>query len=549
MASNTAPEEDEVDRFVELYEEIGTVKGVAEHEDVDWSRPTVSKWLKRRGVTGDGDSGDDEEDTATPEPEPTVPDEEGRYEATDEGNEIGVDGDPSNLLPEPKTPNEILFEVLDRDPKLNDDVIAYIKQFESEYGQLSPSNVTDLLNDLSINNKRQTIGRVSRHYSNAINRRLRENPDLQYDERWATLLTKVTGDNSYIRNAQKQQHEQQIGGIQPPSPTQGAGGGPAAGGSGAQGITPPAGGQPSQQGQGSGIQPPQPQQNGAAQAQQPQQSAPQQPGGQGGQQEGLSPFEERLIGMLEEQMDNGQQQQVQQEPQDPTDQISQLINLQQQLEELQGAAQNGDGAVDEQVEQIAEQVDTRLSRLESQVTQAAGQQQQRPAPSGGGDDDSMFGDVARLAEQVDDPDVLNMLLEMKTDPEVLEAQAKRKEVENNTEWKKSLAESVSPAAAEKAIDAFLNLSSGLSQRANQAQQPQQAQQQRPPQQEPQPAQPEPQQEQERSVEMVDEGSQERTKPANPMESADMDTSPLREEGEAELESESTESDTTEEDEE
>ena len=572
MGSNTAPTEEEIDLFMELYEEEGTIKGVAEREEVDWSRPTVSKWIKRRQEEEEQEQEEEEQATEeNPEPdmntEPTPTQPEGDYTVDEEPV-------PENLVSEPDAPNDILLDIIERDPKLGEDEKKYVKRFFSDYGQLSPSDVTDILSDLSINNKRMTIGRINRHYEKAVNRRLREDPDLQYDERWATLLTKVTGDNHYIRQAQ--QHDPyggDIGGISPPNQS-GNGAGPAAGGGGINPPTPNGGGQ-NQQRTG-GVQAP-PRQ---AQAQPPMGGQPgvnpQQQQSQGGEQ-GLDPFQERLLEMLEEKIDDGNQTpQPTPEPKDATSQIQELLELQKQMEELQAATGGGSGGMDEEVQSLFQQVEQRMKLLEQQINDSGEdeRQQVQQTRSGGGDGDSMLGEIAMLAETVDDPDLLSTLIETQMDPEVLEARAKNREIENETEWKKALAESLSPAAAEKAIDAFLNVSSSLSNPAQQQNQQQRAQpapaqqpQGQPAQQaQAQPAQPARQEPNEQAtpgtdVEVVDDGnSRNRPDGQTPTPAtATADSSPLREQGEEALEGDGTEpdveetadaeTDTTEEDEE
>lgn len=543
MADNTPPSEEEVDRFMEIYEDEGTMKAVAEHEDVDYSRPTVSKWIKRRQEQEEEepeDTGDDMNTDHNPE-EP-----EGDYTVDEEPA-------PENLVSEQDAPNDILLDIIERDPKLGEDEKKYVKRFFSDYGQLSPSDVTDILSDLSINNKRMTIGRINRHYEKAVNRRLREDPDLQYDERWATLLTKVTGDNHYIR--QSQQHDPyggDIGGISPPNQS-GQGAGPAAGGGGINPPTPNGGGQNQQRSEGVQAPPRQ------TQAQQPMGGQPdvnpqqqqQQSGGQG-----LDPFQERLLEMLEEKIDDGNKTpQPTPEPKDATSQIQELLELQKQMEELQAATGGGGGGMDEEVQGLFQQVEQRMKLLEQQINDSGGdeRQQTQRTRTGGGDGDSMLGEIAMLAETVDDPDLLSTLIETQMDPEVLEARAKNREIENETEWKKALAESLSPAAAEKAIDAFLNVSSSLStpRPQQQPQQPQRAPAQQPQGQPAQQSQAQPAQQQPDAqaapgtdVEVVDDtDSRNRPDGQTPTPTTETtDSPPLREQGEEALEGDDTESD-------
>lgn len=560
MASNEPPTEEEVDRFMELYDELDTKKAVA--EEVDWSRPTVSKWIERRL-----EQQEEEEDEGEPgDADSTMEQQEGDP-GQGYGGESGIaaNGDagvredrplPDSLVSEPESPNDILLDIIDRDPKLGDDEMAYIKRFFEDYGQLSPSDVTDILSDLSINNKRMTIGRINRHYEKAINRRLREDPDLKYDERWATLLTKVTGDNHYIREAQ--QHDPyggDLGGIQPPTGETGGSGGQIGGG----GISPPADRSPTQPNR-DGIQAPpsQPNQQGrqaAAPQQQTRQQPPSQQQPQG--QDSLSPFEERLLEMLEQQISDDPDPQPQTEPQTTkqkgaADQLDELLQLQQKMEELQ-ARTGGDSGVDEEIQNISEQFEARMAQLEQRIAESSNEPQPTPQQTSTDDGgDSMFSEIAMLAERVDDPDMLSMLIETQTDPEVLEARAKKEEVASETQWKQSLAESLSPAAAEKAVDAFLNLTSGVSQQMNQRQARAQAQQQpaQQPQQpqQPQQAQPVQQQGEARGVEPVEEPEDTSPQPEPDTGAVESpgESSPLREQGVEEMEGEDEENDQEEE---
>ena len=528
MVDNDPPTEEEVDEFMEMYREHESKKAVAER--VDWSRSTVSKWIDRRvnDLEAQGldpmdpqpEDDDDQDDTVDNEPQPEPTPETGREQPRDNPTL------PEDLVSEPDSPNDILIDIIKRDPKLGDDEIEYIKQFFSDYGQLSPSDVTDILTDLSINNKRMTIGRINRHYEKAVNRRLREDPDLKYDERWATLLTKVTGDNSYIRQAQQYDRETSMGGIQPPTGTDQQNG--LADGSG--GITPPPD-SPTGPDRSQGPQQPpspNPQQRGtgtpaANPRTQVQRQPPQQPPQQQGGEDSLSPFEKRLLEMLEQQIQDGPTPQPEpQEPKGATDQIQDLLELQQKMEELQSMA-GGEEQSNEQIEQVMAQFQQQIARLEEKIGENNQQPEPTPAPSPDDNGDSMFSEIAMLAERVDDPDMLSMLIETQTDPEVLEARAKKEEVKNDTEWKKALAQSLSPAAAEKAIDGFLNLTNNMSNAAQQRQAAQRAQQQptqrRQPQQQPQ------------TVEAVDEPAPEQAEPAtaDPTQSGG-EESPLREEG-------------------
>lgn len=527
MPENEPPSEEEVDEFLKLYQEHESKKAVAER--VDWSRATVSKWLDRRF---------EELNKQGIDPLQYDPDAEEEQQTNDEGGGDGPGGEqrreeptdsptlPESLVSEPESPNDILIDIIKRDPKLGDDEIQYIKQFFDDYGQLSPSDVTDILSDLSINSKRMTIGRINRHYEKAVNRRLREDPDLKYDERWATLLTKVTGDNSYIRQAQQYDVETSMGGIQPPT-----GSGQQSGlADGSGGITPPPDSPTGGNQQPGPQQPPNPdpqqrrgESPGAFPRGQAQRQPPQQPPQQQGGEDSLSPFEKRLLEMLEQQIqDDPNPQPEPQEPKGATDQIQELLELQQKMEELQSMA-GGEEESNEQIEQVMAQFQQQIARLEDKIGESNQQPEPAPAPSPDDTGDSMFSEIAMLAEKVDDPDMLSMLIETQTDPEVLEARAKKEEVKNDTEWKKALAQSLSPAAAEKAIDGFLNLTNNMSNAAQQRQAAQRAQQQ--------PTQRRQPQQQAQTVEAVDEPAPEQAEPAtaDPTQSRG-EESPLREEG-------------------
>ena len=518
MANNEPPSEEEVDRFMDLYEQHGTKKAVA--EEVQWSRPTVSKWIDRRLE-------EQEEGEAPAEPEPEPEPEPAPEQAREPEPEQEKRPLPDDLIKEPESPNDILLGIIDRDPKLGGDEAAYLERFFEDYGQLSPSDVTAILQDLSINNKRMTISRITRHYEKAINRRLREDPDLQYDQRWATLLTKETGDNHYIQQAQQvDTGTGGLGGIQPPRNGRGGGrGGPGM----ESGINAPGPSANAEQPR-EGIVAPPPQQPDQQQA--PQQPAPQPQQGAGGQQ-GLDPFQQRLLEMLEEKMDNGDSTPAAPQSSSATEQIQELLQLQQQMEQLQPGDGGQSAEMADKLGAVVEQMDQRMARLEQQIQESGGneaqQQAQQQLEASG---DSMLGEIAMLADKVDDPDLLSMLIETQTDPAVLEARAKSKEVENETEWKKAVAESLSPKATETAVGVFSNLLSNLSQQQQAPQQPQQPAQQ--PAQQPQQAQParQPQQNGGGNVAVVDDQQQD-APPKRPEPSAGT-SSPLREEGEREM---------------
>lgn len=241
--------------------------------------------------------------------------------------------------------------------------------------------------------------------------------------------------------------------------------------------------------------------------------------------------------MLEDQMSDDSGTEPAPEPSSPTDQIQELVELQAQMEQLQSAGGEGEAEVAEQVSAVIEQMDERMRRLEQQIAEQGSEQPpQQPQQESALGSDSMLGEIAMLADQVEDPDLLSMLIETQTDPEVLEARAKSKEVENETEWKKAIAESLSPQATEKAVDLLGNLTSGLS--APAAQQPPQ----RPQQQAQQPQQPQrqPQQQPQRQAQDVaivedDQPQASAPEPEPETDEAEEVSSPLREEGEREIE--------------
>ncbi len=468
MVDNDPPTEEEVDEFMELYEEHGTKKAVAER--VDWSRPTVSKWIDRRisDMEKQKEQEKAEEPEVSPESEPETPGPAAGGDGQPSGQSTGIAPPiPDDLMKEPEAPNDILLDIMDRDPKLGDDEVAYVKRFFDDYGQLSPSDVTDILSDLSINNKRMTIGRINRHYEKAINSRLREDRDLQYDERWATLLTKVTGDNSYIRRAMEYDNfGGSIGGIQPPAPPRG---GETTGRKVGSGIAPPPTNPPSTAGEvgGNGIVPPEPQsspQGGEMDAQVPR-AAP--------QSGSLDPFQERVLELLEDTLNekkNTPEPPIQ-DSKGAAGQIQELVEIQQQIQQLQGMGNSGANEVDAKVEQIRDELSQQLALVQQQI-QEQDTQQQVPTPTAGGEssEPSMLSEIAMLSETIDDPDTLKMLIEMQTDPAVLEARAKKEEVETDSQWKTALAESLSPAAAEKAIDALTNITKAAGRAQQQRQQ-------------------------------------------------------------------------------
>lgn len=553
MGANTSPSDEEIDRFEELYAELGSVKAVSNHDDVDWSAPTVSKWLKRRGVMGDGSSGDGGGDSESstdsepePAPEPAGEPVEGDYVAEPEP-EQSIEEQFSDILEdEPPSPNDILWDVLATDPDIKDKHVDYLRRFEDQYGVFSPDDVSGKLNELKITNKRMTINRVVSNYRTEINRKLQKDQDLAKKEEWALLLTKTTGDPRYLREAEG---GGSVGQFEQAGPSIAGPGGrdqPAQD----QIQAPAPGGQQNQYGQQQGQQPGQrPQQTngarGAPQRNGQQVTPPSQPVGAGGQQQGgeqaLDPFQERLLEMLEQQMDDGDD--TAPTPTSESDslssQIEEIAQIQKTLDDMGGGDGNNE-ELTQAIQQINEQVDQKLARLEAKVSEMDSGGNQTPVPTGGGGEGGgTMSEIAALAQQIEDPDVLSTVIESQMDPEVIKAKAETEEVENDAQFKRALAEALSPAATEKAVEALSNLTSGINTAAQAAGQPQQPRQQ-------QPQQPQQGGAQSRGVEVVDEGQTTQEEPAmsNPSEATE-ESSPLREQGEEEL----SETDTPEGDEE
>lgn len=524
MGSNKfeSPSDEEIDEFVELYEEEGTIKGVA--DQVNWSRKTVSKWLKDRGVVGDNgsssgsDSSDGGDSDTSGGPDPTA----------------GQGGSPPIQTAE--SPNDVLRRVIETDPKLGEDELEWIEIHMEDHGVLSTSNVAQALNQLSISNKHMTINRVTERYANAVNRKLREQPSLQQQEDWAILLTKETGQpyhSGYNQQGYGQQQQAGNSGIAPPPQQQGQN--PA----GASISAPPQqAGQPQQQPtrgatpQPNGAQEPEPEPTpetseedeedtvseaaypGRTQIQPPGQQpmrgqqAPQgqvppnpqqspQDGGSDGD-DSMSPLEEMAMEMIrKEMMDGDTSPEPEPEPQEPQSEVEELIERQeelQQLIDLFGAEEDSDGGIPEELAEAVNGLNQRIAQLESKVESQESASDPTPSiemDTGGNSPGFGLGEIAQLAQTVEDDDLVKQVLKMQQDPDVIEAERKRQEALQQSEWKKSLVESLSPAATEKAVETLASLSSGLMQGASQAQQgaPQQPQAQQP--QQPQQAEPEP----------------------------------------------------------
>ena len=549
MVDNQPPSEEEVDRMVELYDELGTMAAVASHEDVDYAKSTVSKWIRRRQEETEEQEMDEE-----PEPQGGDYEVEQEPEQREQAPEPPVEEQFADILEdEPPSPNDILWDVLSADPDLKDKHVEYLRRFEDQYGVFSPDDVSGKLSELKITNKRMTINRAVSNYRTEINRKLQKNEDLAQREEWALLLTKTTGNPRYLREADAggsaAQFEQAGPAIEGPAGGQKQARGdqiqaPAPGGQQRQ-NTPDRGweSQPYQQRQQSGAprvngQQPQGTQPPAASQPDPMPDKPvgvnQQPAGQ---EQGLNKFQQKVLEMLEQQLDSepSQPEPATSESDSLTSQIQEIVEIQETLDSMGGGGGENE-ELTQAIQQINEQVDQKLARLEAKVAEmdsGGGGQQAPVAPSNG--EGGTMSEIAALAQQIEDPDVLSTVIESQMDPEVIKAKAETEEVENDAQFKRALAEALSPAATEKAIEAFSNLTSGISTAAEQAQQqPRQPQQAQQPQRQPQQAQ-QPQQGQARDVEVVEDDAGPAEEPAmsDPAEATE-ESSPLREQGEEEL---------------
>lgn len=533
MASNQPPTEEEVDRMVELYDELGTMAAVADHEDVDYAKSTVNKWIRRR--TEDDDEDNMEED---------LPEDDGRYEAEPTEEAAVVEEEPpieeqfSDILEdEPPSPNDILWDVLSTDPDIKDKHVEYLRRFEDQYGVFSPDDVSGKLNELKITNKRMTINRVVSNYRTEINRKLQKDDELAQREEWALLLTKTTGNPRYLREADGASNVAQFEQAGP------AIGGPV-GGQGQPAAdqiqAPPPGpnGQQPQQRAAAGNRPQQAAGVGSPAPQRGQQP-PEQPAPSPQQQAGggdeITPFQERLLEMLEQNMDNqpDQPERGGSESDSLSEQIQEIAEIQKTLDSMGGGAGENEELA-QAIQQINEKVDQKLARLEAKVAETGGSSDPSPSSqSGGGESGGPMSEIAALAQQIEDPDVLSTVIESQMDPEVIKARAETEEVENDAKFKRALAEALSPKATEKAVEAISNLTSGVSAAA------QADRRQRQPVQQPAPAQQQPAQQQQpqqaRDVEVVEDEAQPTEEPAmsEPADSSG-ESSPLREEGEQEL---------------
>jgi len=200
--------------MVELYEELDSKKAVAEHEDIDYSRTTVTKWINRRLEEEEDDTEDeptmgDDPFSAGPDDEPIEDDD---WADVDAGSDEFEPEEPEDeedfsdiLVDEPPEPNEILLDVLETDPGIKEKHAKYVQTKFDQYGQMAPSDLVSTLNQIKITNKNQVIRRVKENYEQRINTRQRREDDITQYEPWATLFTKITGDPSYIQQAEASQ--------------------------------------------------------------------------------------------------------------------------------------------------------------------------------------------------------------------------------------------------------------------------------------------------------------------------------------------------------
>ena len=467
MGTHESPTEEEKERFEELYGELGSARKVAEHEDVDWSRATVSKWLKRRGVMSSPGSENPEEGVSE-EPDP-------------EGSDV------ETAVQQAPDPNDILRRVVRKDPGLGDDELDWLEGYIEDYGVLSSNDVQVALDQLKFTNKNMTISRVTTRYVETVNRVLRENPHLQWEEPWSTLLTKETG----------QPYNQSPQGYQQPNGGQGASMSAPPAGRGQMGgnqqqsqIAPPPGGreapdreqEPGQRGQQpnrqnpqqGAIQPPQQQPYGRQPPRQPPQQQQQ-------EDDGMSPLEEFAMEMLRDQMSGNDTEQKQPEPKgSDIDKIRELRELREEFESLTGADQD-DTDDSDKFEQMMSAFEQRMSQLEAQISQQESQSQTPTQSFTGGGEDSGPGldlaGIASLADSIDDPELIEMAVKMQTDPDVIKAEIEREKAMNEGQWKSAVFESLSPAATEKAVDALSSLATGVLEAGRSGQQQAAAQQQ------------------------------------------------------------------------
>lgn len=208
--------------------------------------------------TGEDETGDND-----PEPRADLG-SVGGDDGPDFADRLKEVGDVMDQEPERETPNDILQRVLGMEPSLSDAQEDWLIERAKLEGVLAPADLREACHDLGLKN--DTPSRVTSVYAKTINNRLREDPNLQTDPEWARLLTKETGDPSYVQNAtQPQSNGMDTPGVIPP----GSGGG---GNGDTPGVVPPGQHRGGNGGANAGqsrpsIQPPQAGQNGHAQHQ------------------------------------------------------------------------------------------------------------------------------------------------------------------------------------------------------------------------------------------------------------------------------------------
>jgi hypothetical protein len=232
--------------------------------------------------------------------------------------------------------------------------------------------------------------------------------------------------------------------------------------------------------------------------------------------------------------DDGGQQETQPEPaadaSSPTDQIEELLQLQSKVEQLTGG--DGSNEANAQLKATLNQLNERINQLAEQVNDDTPRAAPRQTNQSSGGEMGMVEKIAVLSEKVDDPDIIQTVMEMETDPEVLKAKNEREEIENESAWKKEIASALTPAATEKLVEAGLNFTQTVTAAGQQqaaAQQGQQAQQGQP-----QPAVVEQEQQQPRRVERAEPEQQQEAPNPHPSSNG---SSPMREEALNEMEEE------------
>jgi len=460
MAQRERPSEDEIDRFVELYDELGSIRAVSEHDDVEWSHESVRTWLHDRGVLG----GTDDDGMDVPSETPDEPSGEAVTETP-------ATTAPPEELRENKSPNDILAEVVDADPGVGEKVVNYLESRMEALGVLGTNDIRGAFQQLSnIQNKHQTVSRILQEYQARCNKLLRENPNLQYDDQWAMLLMKETGTDP--RQGAGGNMMGASGGITQPQRAPGGGMG-GAGGQGGIGAPQTAPGQPRTNGYQPQQRPPQGgqvgggQQAGGAPNQRPEPrgettqntDAPaggQTGGGGGGDDEfaelAKEYFREEVLGSEDDS-----------EPEaSPTDELSEALEAVQQIEDMRddiigGETDDGGDSVD-----AVQALDSRLAQLETSIQQAVAESNSDTQPVQTEGKMSDFMEIAQIAQEFDDPDLVEQLIKLQSDPDIVEAQAELEEAKGSANLKQQLVQSISPQVTEKAVESLFNITNGLS---------------------------------------------------------------------------------------